>query len=134
MSVLLDGLDELRLALHDLPAELAYEAMAIVGDAAEAAAAELRTVYPGEWMSAHVYVANRSEPYIARFTVLSQTSEAGWWEYGTQNRHTQKGWNRGAAPAHKDQGLGSIAKRHRIVMKAALIALVRAAGFDVTET
>jgi hypothetical protein len=134
VNVFLDGLDELRKALRDMPDELTNDAIAIVATAAEDTASELRGVYPDGPMADAVKVADRSHQYQARFVVQSPTKEAGWWEYGTQNRHTQQGWNRGAEPAHKDKSLGGIAKRHRAAMKAALIALVQSAGFMVTET
>jgi hypothetical protein len=134
MSVLLDGLDELRKALHDMPDELTNAALAIVATAAEDTAAEVRTVYPTGPMRDQVVVSDRSEPYKARFVVESRAPQAHLWEWGTQNRYTQQGWNRGAAPAHKDHGLVSIAIRHRARMKAALIALVESAGFEITET
>ena len=113
MSVLLDGLDELRLALHDMPDALTNAALEIVATAAADTAAEVKTVYPTAAMRDAVVVSDRSEPYKARVVVESRTPQAHWWEWGTENRHTQQGWNRGSEPAHPDRGLVGIAKRHR---------------------
>jgi hypothetical protein len=134
VNLFLDGLDELRKALRDMPDELTNDALAIVATAAADTASELRGVYPSGSMEDGVVVTDRSHQYQARFVVESRTPQASWWEYGTENRHTQQGWNRGSEPAHKDTGLVSIAKRHRARMTAALIALVQAAGFNVTES
>ena len=117
-----------------MPDELTNDALAIVATAAEDTASELRGVYPSGPMQDGVVVSDRSVQYRARFVVESQTEQAVWWEFGTENRTTQEGWNRGAEPAHKDTGLISIAKRHRVTMRAQLIALVESAGFHVTET
>lgn len=133
-NVFLDGLDELRKALHDMPDELTNEAIAIVATAAADTASEIKTVYPAGPMRDAVTVSDRSGPYLARFVVESPTAEASWWEWGTENRHTQKGWNRGSEKAHPDQSLVGVAKPHRAAMRAALIALVERAGFTVTGT
>jgi len=134
VNLFLDGLDELRKALRDMPDELTNDAIAIVATAAADTASEVKTVYPTGPMRDGVVVTDRSHQYQARFVVESRTPQAVWWEYGTENRVTKQGWNRGSEPAHKDQGLVSIAKRHRVLMKAALVALVQSAGFMVTET
>jgi len=134
VNLFLDGLDELRKALRDMPDELTNDAIAIVATAAADTASEIKTVYPTGPMREGVVVTDRSHQYQARFVVESRTPQATWWEFGTENRRTKQGWNRGSEPAHKDQGLVSIAKRHRALMKAALIALVQSAGFLVTET
>jgi Bacteriophage HK97-gp10, putative tail-component len=133
VNLFLDGIDELRKALRDMPDDLTNDAIAIVATAAEDAASELRSVYPNGPMRDGVVVTDRSQLHQAKFTVESRTDQAVWWEFGTQNRTTQKGWNRGAEPAHKDRGLVTIARKHRVTMRAALIALVQSAGFMVTE-
>jgi hypothetical protein len=134
VTLLLDGLDELRKALRDMPDALTNDALAIVATAAEDTATAVKAVYPNTVMDEGVFVVDRSQQYQAKFVVESRTSMAIWWEYGTANRTTQLGWNRGAEPAHPDQGLISIAKRNRARMTAALIALVQDAGFDVHES
>lgn len=133
VHVLLDGLDELRQALRDMPAELTNDALAIVASAADDTASEVRSVYPSGPMRNDVVVVDRSRQHQARFVVESRSEAAVWWEFGTENRTTQQGWNRGAAPAHPDVAVLAIAKRHRAPMRAQLIALVERAGFTVTE-
>jgi hypothetical protein len=134
VNLFLDGLDDLRKALRDMPDELTNEAIGIVAGAAHDCAEELKSVYPPGPMAAHVIVEDRSRQYEARFFVESQTDQAVWWEYGTQNRQTQQGWNRGAEPAHPQQGLITLAMKHRATMRRELVALVQEAGFDVRDT
>jgi len=134
VNVFLDGLDELRKALRDMPDELTNDAIVIVLTAANNTASQVKAAYPSGPMRDGVSVTDRSVQYQAHFVVESDTDEAVWWEFGTQNRHTQQGWNRGAEPAHPERGLIGIAKRERAAMHAALVELVRRAGFMVTET
>jgi hypothetical protein len=134
VTLLLDGLDDLRKALQDMPDALTNDAIGIVAGAAHDCADELKTVYPPGPMADHVVVEDRSQQYQARFVVESTTEQAVWWEFGTQNRQTQQGWNRGSEPAHPQRGLISLARKHRVTMRAELVALVQEAGFDVRDT
>lgn len=134
VNLFLDGLDELRNALRDMPDQLTNDAIAIVATAAHDTASDIKGQYPSGPMRDGVVVVDRSAPYRARFVVESRTAQAVWWEFGTQNRVTQQGWNRGAEKAHPDQSLIRIAKFYRARMHAALVELVRSAGFTVTET
>jgi len=129
----LDGIGELSQALSDLPAELQAEARVIVHAAAIAAADDLRTAYGSSKMADHVYVVDNSVPMQEKWTVESRAKEAVWWEFGTQNRHTQAGWNRGSAPAHRDQGLMTIAKRIRREMYDGLRMMASLEPFYQTE-
>jgi hypothetical protein len=133
VTVDLEGIDELTQALQNMADHLTNEALEIVATAAADTMTELKSVYPDGPMRAAVHVEDRSVQYQARFVVVSPTDEAEWWEFGTQNRHTQKGWNRGAEPAHRDRGLLPIAVRHRKAMRAALVAMVQREGFDVSD-
>ena len=130
----LEGIDELRKALRDLPEDLAREARGIVEDSAYDTARDLLAVYPGRGpLRNHVFVVDRSEKLRERWVVESRSAEASWWEFGTENRATQRGWSRGSAPAHEGQGLLSISKPHRRSMIARLYEVVRAAGFQLRE-
>lgn len=134
VRVNLDGLGTLREALMKLPAELEAAASRIVEHAATDTAARLLGVYPGHGpLRAGVHVVDKSTQWTAKWRVESRSAEAEWWEFGTQNRHTQQGWNRGSTPAHKDTGLISIARTRRRQMVAELIDFVRDQGFIVTE-
>jgi hypothetical protein len=136
MRIVFEGLDELRKALRDLPAALQAEAATIVEDTAYDAARDLLAAYPPEPgpLRNGVVVVDRSSRWQARWDVKSKSKQASWWEFGTQNRHTQQLWNRGAAPAHRDQGLVPIAIRHRRTMLDKLIEVVKRNGpFEITE-
>lgn len=135
VKVNLEGLGTLREALMKMPETLRAEASAIVERAATDSADRLLAVYPQKngALQQGVYVVDKSTQWTAKWAVESRSKEAEWWEFGTQNRHTQEGWNRGSTPAHKDQGLISIAKARRRAMVAELIAFVREQGFVVTE-
>ena len=134
VRVNLDGLGTLREALMKLPDELESGAAAIVERAARDTGDRLLAVYPGHGaLRAGVHVVDKSTALTARWRVESRSQEAEWWEFGTQNRVTQQGWNRGSTPAHRDTGLISIAKSFRRRMVAELIEYVRGYGFAVTE-
>lgn len=131
--VLLEGLDELRKALRDMPERLHANADVIVANAAWDTARELLSVYPGNGpLRRGVVVEDRSSALQSRHVVVSRSREAEWWEFGTQNRRTQKGWNRGAAPAHAN-GLIALARPHRKDMRRQLIEMLRGEGFAVHE-
>lgn len=137
VRVLLEGNNELRDALGNLTEELNREARAIVHAAAEKTAAQLKAVYPqgpSGKMQRGVKVTTRDTTTTTRAKVRSTTDEATYWEYGTQVRRTNKGFNRGAMPAATGRGLISIAVRNRRAMVDELIALVRSQGFTVTVT
>jgi hypothetical protein len=137
VRVLLQGNNELRNALKQLPADLNRQARDIVHGAATATAATLRSVYPRGATGAlrdGVTVTTSDSVTTTTATVRSRAKEAAWWEYGTQVRRTAAGFNRGAMPAATGHGLISIAARERRQMTAQLVELVRAAGFEVSQS
>jgi Bacteriophage HK97-gp10, putative tail-component len=137
VRVLLEGNNELRAALGSLTEELNQEARAIVHEAAQQTASQLRSVYPrGRTgaMQRGVKVTTRDTTTTTSAKVRSTTDEATYWEYGTQVRRTNAGFNRGAMPAATGHGLISLASRNRRQMLDDLVALVRSAGFTVTVT
>lgn len=135
MPVKWDGLDELRRQLKALPADLAHEAREHVIEAAESAATALRQVYPpgptGRLRRGVKVTVKQTEAAVVA-TLKSTAPEAHLWEWGTQNRRTQQGWNRGAAPAHYNQGVVGIGLRHRRRLNGQLVELVKRNGFEVT--
>lgn len=149
VQVAMEGLDELRNALKALPAELQSAARDRVIAAADDAAAKLRASYP-VGTSGRKYQGRRIDPGGLRrgvkvvveenkastiATVKSTAPHAHLWEFGTEVRATQKLINRGAAPAHHDQGLIGIAIRRRRQLQSELKAIVEQSGsFVVTET
>jgi hypothetical protein len=98
------GLAELRAALRTLPADLARGAAPVVTDAAEGAAAEVRSNY-----QAHAFTGNLAKSVQvktmpgggvgARAEVRASASHAHWFEYGTAGRQTSQGAYRGVMPA-----------------------------------
>lgn len=133
VMLLLDGLDELRKALTEMPEAYRAEADRLVEDAAQNTARDLLAVYPGHGpLRNGVFVVDKSTRLQSRWMVQSRSRQAKWWEFGTQNRVTQKLWNRGAAPAHKDTGLVSIAKRWRKWLHEQLVEMLKSKGWEVT--
>src|SRR5262249_59050369 len=116
MTVELTGLTELLTALRDLPQELVTEATTIVEHHAETARAQLVQRYPpkqiteGLGLREGVELEMLTSSYGVHARLRSRSPAAHLWEFGTQDRHTQEGWNRGRAPEH-DGGLGPIAER-----------------------
>jgi hypothetical protein len=133
VKVTLDGFSEFYEALGALPAGLTDASRPFVHKAADQTEAETVAGYPGTGhMRAGVKQAEDSHEGTFAIAVRSTAPEAHLWEYGTENRHTQKGWNRGAAPAHRDQSLLAIAESHRQTMNGELAAMVTQAGFEVS--
>jgi len=133
--LVLEGLEELRAALRTLPADLAHDGAEFVDDATERAAASLIQSYPlGETGNLRAGVKHsvvRSQFGVVGM-VKSTSPHSHLWEFGTQNRHTRQGWNRGISPSHHREGLIPIAQRERKRLNGALIELVRLAGFQVS--
>jgi hypothetical protein len=133
--IVFEGLDEFKAMLQALAGTLTQDADAIVDHFAEITASSVRQVYPLKEgrLRRGVKVQTIRGKYIAGRAVRSTSPEAHLWEFGTQNRVTRRGWNRGRAPAHKPEGLVSIAIRNRRLMLAQLIALVQRRPFEVTN-
>ncbi len=131
----LEGLSELRAALRALPVELADKGADLVDGATERTAASLVQAYPpgpsGKLRRGVSHTVTRSAGG-AIGTVVSRSPEAHLWEFGTQNRRTRQGWNRGRGPAHHNEGLVGIAQRERRTLTGELVDLVRAGGFEVS--
>jgi HK97 gp10 family phage protein len=131
-----EGLDELRKQLQALPKDLNREARGRVIAAANSAADDLKQAYPkGDTgnLRKGVKVKVEESEVATHAVVRSSAAHAHLWEFGTQNRKTQKLWNRGSGPAHYDQGLVGIASKKRRNLNANLIAIVKSVtGADVT--
>lgn len=131
----IEGLEELRQALQNLPAELAGEAATIVDQAAARTEARLLANYPdGDSGNLKGGVSREStlEAAGARAVVRSKSPHAHLWEFGTQNRQTRAGWARGQAPSHRPEGLVTIADEERARMNDELVALLARAGLEVS--
>ena len=142
VKVTLDGLDELRAALRQLPKALADEASVIIDRRAQNAAAAIRAAYKkGKTgnLKNRVTVSIVRGSVSAAATVRSNAPHAALYEFGTgslnvahpsSNRRTGKGANRGSSPPHPT--VIPIAQRERRAMNQELVELVKRAGFEVT--
>jgi hypothetical protein len=135
VKVVWDGLVEFEQALAAIPTVVTDRSQAIVTAAADATKTETIAGYPNTTghMRAGVHtVEDTSKDATFAIEVRSTAPEAHLWEYGTQNRHTQRGWNRGSEPAHADRSLLAISEAHGPAMQAQLSGLVASLGFEVT--
>lgn len=127
------GLDELRQALRDLPADLTNEASVIVQAHADDAAGQIRDVYQEHRVTGHlaggVTVDRSHSAFTTRAIVRSKAKHAHLFEFGSQLRHHDSGKSVGAMPARPT--VIPIAQRTRRRMVAVLVNLVRKAGFQV---
>jgi Bacteriophage HK97-gp10, putative tail-component len=99
--LVINGLDELRQALRELPHELAAEASHIVTGAANGAAADIKAAYPVRTGNLRDHLSVESFPASgagAKAVVKNTARHAVLFENGTQARHTKIGANRGAMP------------------------------------
>jgi len=151
----MEGLDELRKTLQQLPEHLIKEASDIVIAHAELAQREVQDAYPVRTTNLHP-TARRRTPWFppgnlkARvrmvknravvFTsavVQSRAPHAWLYENGTKGRprKTDKGWNRGPMPeAPLDKKMIPRVMRIRARMIKALIELVERAGLEVHQS
>jgi hypothetical protein len=136
VSLRVTGLAELRAALVQLPDKIEQQANDEVKRTMNEAAAALVASYPeGDTGNLRKGVKKRfriNRRGFATGTVRSEAPHAHLWEFGTVNRRTEKGWNRGRMITHYNRGLVGIAQRERREMEAALVALVRNHGFTVS--
>jgi hypothetical protein len=131
------GLDALRKALRDLPEDLRREADVVVRAQADAMAQDTQRAYPegptGN-LRRGVTIKTQSSSFAAVAIVRSRAKHAHFFETGTGARRTDKGYNRGRhpEPAEADKFvLRAIRARRRLT--AALVDIVRRAGFEVSE-
>lgn len=99
--LMFEGLEELRAALRDLPAELVGEASSIVMGAAEEASTAIVAAYPNRTSNLrdHVTISTQAAGRFGTAAVVKNTSKLAYiFENGTQARHTSLGANRGSMP------------------------------------
>src|SRR5262245_31087533 len=123
--------------MQRLPDDMTADATAIVQSHARDAQREIVTDYPevSGNLKRNVSSDDQSRSRVSARVVLRSKAKHVWmFENGTRERKTSKGWRRGAAKAAPQaQKAIDAAVNHRSRMIAALIALVRAAGFEVTQ-
>jgi Bacteriophage HK97-gp10, putative tail-component len=146
MSVQWSGLEEFRVLLRDYPVVLHNEARTIVGEFTDRTATEIVAAYPvgthfgkQRWKAGNLRKGVRVEKHESDLTIINEVRStaphAHLWENGTRNRKTKAGWIRGKVIAAWRQGkptLVSIAMRNRVLMRAALNAMVERLGFQVS--
>lgn len=135
VRVRITGLTELRAALVGWPASMGERMRPDVIRITREAAAQLVSAYPrGDTgnLRAGVKTKFRHRPTGTTGTVLSTAPHAHLWEYGTVNRRTQKGWNRGRMLAQIHRGLTAIKARQLRALRAIAIERLREDGFRVT--
>jgi hypothetical protein len=135
VSVKLEGLEQFRAALRNLPQHLADEAAAVVLDAAGDAKGEVQSSYtegPTGNLRRGVTVKQEHGRFGVRATVRSRAQHAHLYEQGTGQRRTRTGANRGRMPqAPQEKRMIPIVIRHRKRMEAKLKDVVRKNGFQV---
>jgi hypothetical protein len=92
VSLIWDGLEELKVALQSLPADLTGEAANDVQEAANAAATAVRSAYGKHRVTGnlqdHVVVQERSRGQFGVAYVVKSTARHAWlFEKGTEARH-----------------------------------------------
>jgi len=146
-ALTLEGLDDLKEALKQLPTELTHEGTAIVHAHATEAARQIEASYPSSGtgnLKSHVVIDFESSEVHGLARVRSTAKHAWIFEHGTaqrawngSNTKRKRPWsgarkNTGTMPAHKDTAsFVDIAVRRRALMTNALIELVERAGFTV---
>lgn len=131
-----DGLDDLRSALRQLPADMASQGASIVETTAARVGADVVRNYPSRTGTLqrrvrvdHGVSARSGVSAIVR----SAAPHASLYEFGTEARRTGAGANRGRMPVGPESSrLIPQAIRARRRMTDELTALVRAAGFEVS--
>lgn len=126
----LDGVEDFRRQLLELPETIATEAREIVHNAAENASEEIRGRYTSQTLKAAMKVTHKDDgPLHARSIVENTSHLSNWFENGTEERHTKLNQNRGRMPpAHI---FVPIAMRARRRMEDVLMELVRRTGLRV---
>jgi len=132
-SIEMKGLDELRDALRQLPADLTQEATAIVWAHAEAAQQKIAAAYPVNTgnLVRGLTIDRRQAGYSTSAILRNRAKHAYIYEHGSEMRYTDAGVSRGKMPPGRV--FIPIAVRHRHLMTSALIDLVRRAGFTVSD-
>jgi hypothetical protein len=128
------GLDELREALRNLPAELTGEASHIVEGAANGAAAQIKAKYARRTgkLGDGVSVEKVSGGRFSAGAIVKNTAKIAFvFENGTQARHTAIGANRGSMPP--GHVFVPIVIRKRRQMNEQLIDLLQRNGLVVTD-
>jgi len=128
------GMDEMIKMLTDAPQDIRTKGMAIVKEETEAAAMEIALAYGQK--TGRLRRSVRTEypsTTILYGQVLVRAPHAHLYEFGTRQRRTDRGWNRGSMPTETNEVTPEVAKRRRARMMRRLAEeVVAPMGFDVS--
>jgi len=133
----LKGFDELIAALTVAPVEIRAEGLQIVRRVTEGARQEIAAAY-----SQHTVTGTLAKRVTAEFPstqiligiVKSRAPHSHLFEFGTKQRRTATGANRGTMPAVDPAIFVPIARHWRAQMFDGLLAMMRAKGFVLHVT
>lgn len=134
--VVVTGLTELIQALQHASDGARTEGMQIVREETEGAAAEIRQALPRKTgdMVSRVQTTYPSSTVLVGI-VRSASPHSHLVEFGTRQRRTASGANRGAMPKANPQITPVIAAKHRTRMYERLMEMLRRTGlFEVTQS
>jgi HK97 gp10 family phage protein len=130
-----DGLEDLIRKLTDAPREIREEGFAILKESTEQCAAEIAQRYPKKTgaMSRRLRTIYPSTQVLVG-VIQSTAPHAHLVEFGTQQRRTDKGYNRGKMPPADPQVVVPAAQKHRARMYQRIKEMLIAKGFELSET
>lgn len=145
----LQGMDELLRQIRQAPQEIQQEAEDAAREAASSTASRIRAVYEAHrsprdsyissggrrrerrHLADHVLTTRRVAPGYASYRVLVDTPHAHLFEKGTDQRNWKTRGGKSTGKMEAQGVLLEVAPRERQQMVEALIASVRALGFEV---
>jgi len=133
--IVFEGLEELKRALRELPAELTGESSHIVESNAIGAADTIKANYArvSGTLVKGVSVKTAKDQFAVGAVVKSKAPHAWMYENGTQVRHNDKGANRGRMPpAPPGRAFIPVIIRARKRMYEQLADLLKRKGLQVT--
>ena len=126
MSVQLQGFDELVQELTNAPKDMRDDGMVIVSEETEGAAIEIANEY-----AKRVKTSYPAESVLIGI-VQSSSPDSHLFEFGTKERKTANGANRGRMPKQEPGVTPVIATKRRARMVRRLIEMVRGYGFEIS--
>lgn len=133
--VQMTGLDALMRELTNAPEDIRTEARAIVREATEGAASEMAHRYPVGKTGTLRRRVRTSYPSSVALVGIAQNAapHSHLYEFGTRQRQTSRGANRGSMPEARPEIVVPIAQKHRARMFDRLVDMLQRRGFQVSE-
>lgn len=128
------GLDEFLREFGAIPQHLHEEGMGIIREETEGAAAEISQAYPRKTgtLASRVRTSYPSTSILVGL-VRSAAPHSHLFEFGTKQRRTARGFNRGVMPKANPSVVVPIARRRRARMARRMVDMLRRAGFQVGD-